>query len=92
MRVRIQFQEGPRVRKGEAKNRHLAHGASALLTPAAVMAAVLGVWRICSDIGLSGEFGISQGVFSHWQVWMAVAAILELLAIALNRYGVKRAR
>ncbi|HUQ94522.1 MAG TPA: hypothetical protein VM120_22760, partial [Bryobacteraceae bacterium] len=74
MRVLIRLQEGPHVRRVQGKNRHLAHGASALLTPAAVMAAVLGVWRISSDIGWTGQFAISQGIFSHWQVWLALAA------------------
>ncbi|MCZ2151565.1 MAG: hypothetical protein LC126_27805 [Bryobacterales bacterium] len=92
MRVRVRFDEGPRVKRVEGKNQHLAAGAAALLTPAAVMAGVLAVWRICADIGLTGEFAISKGFFSHWQVWLAVAAVLQILAFALNRYGVRRVR
>ncbi|MBI3684144.1 MAG: hypothetical protein HY235_27540 [Acidobacteria bacterium] len=87
MRVRIRFQEGPQVRRTAGKNRHLAAAAAALLTPAAVAAAVLGVWRICADIGLAREFAIPQGIFSHWQVWLALAGLLQLGAFLLNRYG-----
>lgn len=90
MRIRIRIGQGPRIHKKEGKNRHLAVGAAALLTPAAVMAAILGVWRICADIGITGAFAISTGLFSHWQVWLGIAALLQLLALALNRYGVKR--
>jgi hypothetical protein len=54
------------------------------------MPAILGVWRICADIGLTGAFAISTGLFSHWQVWLGIAALLQLLALALTRYGVKR--
>jgi uncharacterized RDD family membrane protein YckC len=89
MRIRIRFGAGPRVYRKEGKNRHLAAAAAALLTPAAVMAAILGVWRICADIGLTGAFAISSGLFSHWQVWLAIAAGLEFVAMLLNRYGVK---
>jgi hypothetical protein len=58
----------------------------ALLIPAALMAYVLGVWRLASDIGVAGEFGIS-GVFSHWQIWILIAAVLHISAYVLSRYG-----
>jgi hypothetical protein len=90
MRVRIRFPEGPLVERRRGKNRHVAAGAAALLSPAAVVAAVLGVWRIAADIGLAGAFAITEGLFSHWQVWLAVAAVLQLLSILLNRYSSKR--
>lgn len=90
MRIRIRIGQGPRIQNKVGKNRHLAIGAAALLTPASVMAAILGVWRICADIGLTGEFAISTGLFSHWQVWLGIAAALQLLSLALGRYGLKR--
>ncbi len=92
MRVRIRLQDGPHVQRKQGKNRHLAIGAAALLTPAAVMAAILALWRIASDIGLTGEFAISQGIFSHWQAWLGLAAVLECGAVLLNRYGSRRHR
>jgi hypothetical protein len=59
----------------------------ALLTPAALMALVLGCWRLASDLNLTGEFVIARGLFSHWQVWMVLAGILQTCASVLNRYG-----
>jgi len=87
MIVRIRFGNGSRVRRNHRKNQHLALGLAALLTPASVMAIVLGLWRITADLRATGEFPISVGLFSHWQVWTTGAAILEFLAIVLNRYG-----
>jgi hypothetical protein len=68
------------------KNRQLAMASSALLVPAALMAYVMGFWRLASDMGMVGEFGIS-GIFSHWQVWLVIAAGLHIAASALSRYG-----
>lgn len=90
MRIRIRLTEGPRVKRAPGKNRHLAEAASALLTPAAVMAAVLGVWRICAGIQLTGEFAIREGVFSHWGSWLGLAALLQFTAIVLARYGARK--
>ena len=87
MIVRIRLGNGPKVRRNHRKNQHLALGLAALLTPAAVMAIVLAFWRLSADLRATGEFPISVGLFSHWQVWLAGAAILEFLAIILNRYG-----
>ena len=52
----------------------------ALLTPAAVVALVLGLWRISADLGWTEEFLIANGFFSHWQVWIALAGGLQLAA------------
>jgi len=87
MIVRIRFSSGTRVRRDQRKNRHLALALAALLTPVAIMAIVLALWRLSADLRATGEFPISVGLFSHWQVWMTSAAILEFLAILLNRYG-----
>jgi hypothetical protein len=87
MIVRIRFKNGPRVRRNQRKNQHLALGLAALLTPAAVMAVVLALWRLSSDFRAAGEFPISVGLFSHWQVWLTSAALLSFFAIILNRYG-----
>ena len=87
MIVRIRLSNGPRIRRNRRKNQHLALGLAALLTPAAVMAIVLALWRLSADLRATAEFPISVGLFSHWQVWLAGAAILEFLAVILNRYG-----
>jgi len=79
-----------RLRLGRELVERLAKVSSALaavLAPAAAMAFVLGLWRLCADLKWAGEFAISQGVFSHWQVWFATAGLLWICAAILNRYG-----
>lgn len=87
MIVRIRLRLGPAFALSLKRNRHLASFAAGLLTPAAVVAFVLGVWRLASDLELAGEFMISSGLFSHWQVWIAMAGLLQTCASALNRFG-----
>jgi hypothetical protein len=86
MVVRIRLGKGRPVTRKRGKNRHLAAALGALLIPACLMAYVLGFWRVASDMGITGEFGI-KGTFSHWQLWMATAVALHVLATILNRYG-----
>jgi hypothetical protein len=87
MIVRIRLGSGRRVRQKHRKNQHVALALASLLTPAAVMACVLALWRLAADLNVTGQFPISQGLFSHWQVWMTLATLLQFLAIVLNRYG-----
>jgi hypothetical protein len=86
MIVRIRLKRGRPLRRKPGKNRHVASAFAGLLVPAALMAYVLGFWRLASDMGIAGEFGIT-GLFSHWQVWIVLAAALTLTSSALNRYG-----
>jgi DMSO/TMAO reductase YedYZ heme-binding membrane subunit len=90
MRVRIRLGQGPFFHHRDGKNRHIAGAVAALLTPAAVVAAVIAAWRIGSDIGLTGQFAFTDGVFSHWQIWIAIAAVLQFAASLLNRYARQR--
>jgi hypothetical protein len=87
MVVRIQLSSGARVRHKRRKNQHVALALASLLTPAAVMACVLTLWRLAADLNVTGQFPITNGLFSHWQVWVTVAATLQFSAILLNRYG-----
>jgi hypothetical protein len=86
MMVRIKLPQGPPIQRKTGKNRQVASAIGTLLIPAALMAYVLGVWRLASDLGMAGEFAI-DGIFSHWQVWIAMAAALHIGAASLNRYG-----
>lgn len=92
MRVRIRFQEGPRAGRREGGYRPVAAGMAALLSPLALMAGVLGVWRICADIGIARTFAISDGMFSHWQIWVALAVLIQIGAVLLSKYGAGAAR
>jgi len=87
MVVRIRFRTGPIVSRKRGKNRRLALAVAALLPPAALCAGVLALWRIAADLNWTGSFAISTGIFSHWQVWLGAAVLLQLCARALNRYG-----
>ena len=86
MMVRIKLRQGPPIQRKVGKNRQVASAIGTLLMPAVLMAYVLGIWRLASDLGMAGEFAIS-GIFSHWQVWIALAAALHIGSASLNRYG-----
>ncbi|HEY6391688.1 MAG TPA: hypothetical protein VIX89_10445 [Bryobacteraceae bacterium] len=87
MRVRIRLSHGPRIQAKNRKNQHVALALASLLTPAAVAACVLAFWRLTADFKATGAFPIANGLFSHWQVWLAGAATLQAASILLNRYG-----
>ena len=88
MRVRIRLGSGLNRQPTNRKNTRLALALAALLRPASLMAFALGLWRIASDMSIAGEFPIREGVFSHWQVWVAAGFASELCAFLLNRYGI----
>src|SRR5271154_2895032 len=87
MVVRIRLSSGPKVRQKRRKNQHVALATASLLTPAAVMACALTFWRLAADLNATGQFPIPNGLFSHWQVWLTLAASLQFCAAQLNRYG-----
>ena len=86
MLIRIRLQTGRPVQRRRGKNRHLALAGGALLIPVSLMAYVLGFWGLASDMGMAGGSGI-QGLFSHWQLWIAGAVVLNVASSVLNRYG-----
>jgi hypothetical protein len=87
MVIRICLGKGRKLQKRPQKNQHVALALAALLTPAAVMALVLAIWPLAADLKFTGAFPIDAGVFSHWQVWLALGCSLQCIAIVLNRYG-----
>jgi hypothetical protein len=87
MIVRVRLQRGPRIRRQGGKNRHVALAFAALLAPGALIAYALGLWKLGSDLGVMDSFAIPAGLFSHWQVWIALGFTLHAGALALNRYG-----
>lgn len=87
MTVRIRLQHGPQIKKNRRKNRHVALALATLLNPAAVTACALALWRIAVDLGSARQFAIPAGLFSHWQVWLGIMAVLRFTAMLLNRYG-----
>src|SRR5436190_11971734 len=88
MVVRIRFAKGPALGSRRTNsNRKFALAAGALLTPAAVIASALGAWRIAADLNFTNSFAIPSGLFSHWQVWVGAAVVLQVCSRVLNRYG-----
>ena len=90
MRVRVKINYASSLRKAHSFYWQLARGTAALLGPASVMAFVLGGWRLGADLNLTGQFAISQGLFSHWQVWFAVGAGMQVVSTVLTRYARRR--
>jgi hypothetical protein len=86
MKVRLRLQVGPRVSRGAGKNRHLASAVASLLWPAVLTAYSLALWALAAQLKLTGDFGM-EGVFSHWQVWGAIALLTHFAAMTLSRYG-----
>ena len=87
MKVRLRFQQGPKIRRQAGKNRSVALAAATLLAPATLLAFVLAFWRMSADLGTTSAFPITEGLLSHWQVWLAIALAAQFVVILLNRYG-----
>ena len=87
MIVRIRLGRSVSRRVRSSGEHRLALGLAALLTPAALMASVLGFWRIGPDLNWTASFAIASGIFSYWEVWIGTAAVLQFCAYVLNRYG-----
>lgn len=86
MIVRLKFRLGSAVSRKPRKNQSVALAGATLLAPVSLMAYIVGVWRLTSDLGATREFAFT-GVLSHWQVWIAAAAATHLGAYVLTRYG-----
>jgi hypothetical protein len=89
MVVRIRLQSGSSSRTLNSGIRGTAIVSAALLTPAAFMAWVLGGWRLMADLKWTADFAIRDGVFSHWQVWVALGIGVQFVAYLLGRVGRK---
>jgi len=87
MIVRIRFDLGRKKTARPRSERAIALAAAALLSPASFVAFVLCAWSLTADLGWSGEFGIRQGIFARWRTWLLISLVLQVLALALNRYG-----
>src|SRR5665213_2263414 len=68
-------------------SRQLADVLVALLTPAAVLALAMALWRVAADLGWAGAFLVADGFFSHWQVWIALSIGLKLISSTMIAWG-----
>ena len=74
-----------RIRLGGT--RRIAVAFAAMLQPVAFVGWLLAFWRLSADLQWVRPFAISNGLFSHWQVWLGVAALLQTSIAALRRFG-----
>jgi hypothetical protein len=87
MVVRIRFGRGPVVTRRKGKNSRIALLASSLLTLISICLLSLGIWRLCQDVNLAGDFIFADGFLSHWQVWIAAAALTQYSCWRLSQYA-----
>ncbi|HYL36225.1 MAG TPA: hypothetical protein VEV17_09970 [Bryobacteraceae bacterium] len=76
----------------DAFQQQLANVLVTLLTPTALLALVFALWRFSADLGWTGSFLITAGLFSHWQVWAALAIVLKALASSIQTKTHARAK
>ena len=74
----------PVIGRAVAISQDLTAFLAALLSPAALISLALGIWRLGADLGWTDEFVISNGLFSHWQVWIVLAIALQTLSSAFS--------
>lgn len=60
---------------------------ASMLTLVAVCFASLGVWRLTQDVELTGGFVYTEGILSHWQVWIFAAVATQYGAWRLTQYA-----
>ena len=87
MVVRVKCQYASALEKFRHAHRQATLTAALVLNTLGVGAYVLGVWRLLSDLRLTGEFAISRGLFSHCQVCLSLGVILNAAGVSLNRYA-----
>lgn len=87
MVVRIRLGRGPVVSDRKGKNSRIALLAASLLTLVAICCGSLGIWRLCGDLALAGDFVFRSGFLSHWQVWIGAAVVIQYTCWRLTRYA-----
>jgi hypothetical protein len=65
----------------------LALAVGSLLTPLALLSFTVSFWGFAAEFRWASGFFITAGMFSHWQVWLALAGVFLLLARLLGTYG-----
>jgi hypothetical protein len=75
----------PGLSRTVAFSQQAANFIAVFLDPTALLALVFGLWRFGVDLGWTGSFVIGQGLFSHWQVWIALAIGIKSTESLLQR-------
>jgi len=87
MVVRVRFGRGPVVARRKGKNSRIALLGAGFLTLVSICLGSLGIWRFFQDVGMAGDFIFGSGFLSHWQVWIAGAALSWYSCWRLNQYA-----
>lgn len=87
MIVRIRFGSGRLVTHRQGKNGPAARLLASLLNLVSISFAVFGLWRLGQDLGMLGDFVFSDGLLSHWQIWIAATACTQYICWRLTRYS-----
>jgi hypothetical protein len=82
----------PTVETAPLRLDKLAVVAAALLMPSALVAFTLAFWSVASGLHWTGDFFLSSGLFSHWQVWICTSGVLLFLARLLDKYATEPRR
>lgn len=87
MLVRIRLPRGADTSRNKRRIAPFTFIAAGLLRMTAVLCLMLALWRLTSDLGWTGEFFISDGFFSHWQVWLGITFVVSMLSFRLQRFS-----
>ena len=87
MLIKVRIPRGAAGKRKLGKHAPVASGFAGLITLLAVSCLMLALWRLTSDLGWTGEFVISEGLLSHWQVWMALTIAFAVIGVRLARYS-----
>ena len=83
VRVRIRW-EGIPWRRGSRRG-VLVSSFGRGLSMASVGALIAALWRLGNGLNWTERFAFSQGLLSHWQIWLALAILLQVAATILQR-------
>ena len=67
----------------------LALALSSLLTPLALLAFSLAFWAFAAELQWANTFLFSETVFAHWQIWLALAALLVVIGQGLAKFAAR---
>jgi hypothetical protein len=86
MRFRIRIKLGA-VRTDLGSSGVLVSRLRRCLGPASALSLVMALWRLAYELEWTDRFIVAEGIFSHWQVWMALTLALQVLESSLARFG-----
>lgn len=86
VRIRVRFRPARPTSISEERRRVLTSVRNLLMSGSAA-ALLLVAWCLASDLDWVGRFSIPEGPLSHWQLWLVVAVLFQVLRSRLGRFG-----